>query len=597
MSVGRKLRHSPANQAATKEATLSDPATTQAELTRLRVLIQEMDSRLAQISQIMARARLNTPNQLQGELQRLLQPIKASLEELETRVKAHEKERDHLRALQSVGAVINSSLELDEVLREVMDAIISLTGAERGFLMLIDDYTGELTVQIARNMDRETIEQSSFDVSRSIMQSVAHSGEPIVTINAQSDPRFSGSDSVISYNLRAILCVPLKVRGTITGVIYADNRIAAGIFNDDDRDLLSNFANQAAVAIENARLFKQIRDQLADITEMKNLMDDVFASIASGVITIDTTDRIALFNRAAEQILGLVAKQVLNQPYRQILTTMAGLESIVEQVKSYGGQHNMEVDTVVAKRSGVTTLNMTLSPLRDVQQETFGVAVVLDDVSEKKRVESLRRYLPPALVDQVRGLDVAQRPQRRRMSVMFADVRGFTTLSERLEPEKLIQIINGYFAVAAAAINRFEGVIDKYMGDAIMAEFNTTLNPQVNHVERAVRTALMMREELASYHKVLPEDRRLHFGIGIHVGEAVVGNVGTHFRKDYTVLGDAVNMAKRLQEVAGPDQIIISHAVYDAVRSWVEAEPWGPVQLKGRQAVDQLYALVGLKDG
>ena len=159
-----------------------------------------------------------------------------------------------------------------------MDAI-SLTGAERGFLMLIDDYTGELH-------GADCPQHGSRDHRTIVLDEPQHHaergppGEPIVTINAQSDPAFPVPTALSATTCRPS-CVPLKVRGTITGVIYADNRIAAGIFNDDDRDLL-NFANQAAVAIKNARLFKQIRDQLADITEMKNLMDDVFASIASG---------------------------------------------------------------------------------------------------------------------------------------------------------------------------------------------------------------------------------------------------------------------------------------------------------------------------
>ncbi len=576
---------------------MSQTVQTQTELTRLRVLIQQIDLRLSQLSQVVVRAGAQTSGQTQYDLQKLLEEIKQSLQELEGRVKAHEKEREHLHALQAVGAAINSSLELQDVLQEVMDAIIALTGAERGFLMLLDEQTNELEIQIARNINRETISERSFDVSRSIMQQVWESGEPIVTINAQSDPRFSGSESVISYNLRSILCVPLKVRNSITGVIYADNRIAAGIFRDEDRDLLSNFANQAAVAIENARFFAQIRDQLREITEIKNLMDDVFASIASGVITLDEEDRISLFNRAAEQILGIAAQQVLAQPYRQALTPVPGVEAMVDQVKNFGGQYNMEVDAVVANRSGLTTLNLTFSPLRDMTQQAHGIAVVLDDVSEKKRIESLRRYLPPALVDQVRGLDAAQRPQRRRLSVMFADVRGYTTLSERMEPERLIKVINGYFEIAARAINKYEGVIDKYMGDAIMAEFNTTLNPQEDHIWRAVRAALMMVQELTAYHAVLPEERRFYFGLGVHCGEAVVGNVGTYSRKDYSVLGDAVNLAKRLQEMAEPGQILISHEIYEPVCAWVEVNPLGAVQVKNRSTPVMAYELLGLKDG
>jgi class 3 adenylate cyclase len=237
---------------------------------------------------------------------------------------------------------------------------------------------------------------------------------------------------------------------------------------------------------------------------------------------------------------------------------------------------------------------MTVSPLRDVLQETLGVAMVLNDVSETKRLESVRRYLPPELVDQVRDLDAAQRPQHRTMTVLFADVRGFSTISENLDPEKLIQVINGYFTEAVRAITHYQGLTDKFLGDAVMALYNTPLNPQDNHAERAVRTAWMVKQSMAAYHQNLPEDRRLHFGFGIHSGEAVVGNVGSALRKDYSAIGDAVNLAKRIQETAQGDQILMSTEVYEQVQDFVEVVPLEPMRVKGRQALEQFYELVGV---
>lgn len=564
---------------------------TQFEIERIDLLFKELSARVAQLDQTARQAQFAAP-QLGRDMVQLLASLNDSLEQLRERVHSHEDEREQLRALQTISGTINSSLDLPEVLRQVMDAIIELTGAERGFLMLSDEESGALEVQVARNMDRETIERSSFDISRSIVQRVARSGEPVVTINAQTDPRFSGQESIISYNLRSILCVPLKIRERITGVIYADNRIAAGIFGDDDRDLLATFANQAAVAIANARLFQRTREQLANITEMKNLMDDVFASIASGVITVDAQGCVALFNRAAERILGLSAERVLGQPYRKTLHAIESFEAMVDQVRADGDQRAVEVEVAVRPGDGRASLSFTFSPLWDMQEDVQGVAVVVDDLSEKKRLESVRRYLPPALVEQVRDLDAAGRPQRRFMSVLFGDVRGYSTISEQSAPEELVEILNGYFSVAASVINRYEGVIDKYMGDAFMTEFNTTLNPQEDHVERAVRTALAIRQEIAAYHKDFPEERRLHFGMGIHSGESVVGNVGTHFRKDYSVIGDAVNLAKRLQEIAEADQILVTHAVYEQVKEWAELRFVDERQLKGRDTLERIYELL-----
>ena len=581
---------------------MSDPTINEIQnnLKDLRQLVDRLGGTVDRQQQTIIGTRADLAQQATAqttdELARLLIYVRRNIEDLERRIKLQEREHTQLRALQDVGAVINSSLDLSEVLSFVMDAIINLTQAERAILLLRDEETEQLTVSLARNMDRETIENSaSFEISRSIVQSVAESGEAVVTMNAQSDPRFATQESIISYNLRSILCVPLTIKDTLIGVVYADNRVASGIFSDADRDLLAAFANQAAVAIENARLFRQIRNHLAEITEMKNLMDNVFASIASGVITIGKTDHIDLFNRAAERILGIPLDSMVHQSYQSLLTALAlPLESLVEDVKANGNTQNTEMDIVVSKRSGVTTLNFTLSPLRsDIENEMLGVAMVLDDVSEKKRMESVRRYLPPALVDQVRDLDAAQRPQRRQLSVFFADVRGFSTYSEHLDPEKLIQILNGYFTEAVNAITHYQGLTDKFMGDAVMALYNTPLNPQEDHVTRAVRTALMVQKNMAAYLADLPEERRLYFGVGIHTGEAVVGNVGSNLRKDYSAIGDAVNLAKRVQENAKPGQILLSSAAYEQVKDWVLVNPLPPMQVKGRQALEHIYELVG----
>ena len=214
-----------------------------------------------------------------------------------------EQQYSHLQALAGIGQVVNSTLEVDEVLQIVMDTIVRLTEAERGFLMLRDE-RGEMVIRTARNWEQESINQSESSISRSIVQRVIDGGEAILTTNAREDPRFGGQESIIAFNLRSILCVPLMVKTELIGVIYTDNRIRTGIFSESERDLLIAFANQAAVAIENARLFSSLKRTLEEVTELKNLMDDVFASIVSGVITADVQDQITLCNRAAASILG-----------------------------------------------------------------------------------------------------------------------------------------------------------------------------------------------------------------------------------------------------------------------------------------------------
>jgi PAS domain S-box-containing protein len=522
-----------------------------------------------------------------GLLVRQLVDLQAAASQLDSDLRAQATKQGRLRALQEVGAAINSSLDLDVVLQQVMDAIVRLTRAERAMLLL--DNGGELEVKAARNLSQETLGADSLDISRSIVRRVAETGEAVVTINAQEDERFASQHSIVSYKLRSILCAPLKLKGETIGVLYADNRVASGIFGDADRDLLAAFADQAAVAIDNARLFRTM-------TEIKQLLDNVFASIASGVVTIDAADRIALCNRAAERILGAPAESLLWRGYRTVLPPLGlPIDALVEAVKRDGQTQAAELELApVRRRAGATTVHLTLSPLRSPANEQLdGVALLLDDVSEKKRVESLRRYLPPALVDRVRDLDAAQRPQRRTLTILFADIRDFSSYGEYLDPEALIDLANGFFSLAVAAISEHHGLIDKFTGDAVMALFNTPLNPQEDHIEQAVLAALRIRGRLIAHQRALPADKRLHVGIGIHTGEAVVGNVGSEQRKDYSAVGDVVNLSKRLQEMAGRDEILVSRVVYERVRKQVNAEPLPPVQVKGRQTLEEVFRLVG----
>ncbi len=523
------------------------------------------------------------------------------LEIVGNRLGVLEHQLDQFRALAGIAALINSSLDLTQVLNEVMDTIIQLTGAERGYLMLRNEETGELEFRIARNVDRQTLDSSEFEISRSVVRRVAESGEPILTTNAQEDTRFQHAESIVSYSLRSILCVPLMLKGEVTGAIYTDNKIHAGLFTEDTRDLLLAFANQAAVAIENARLFARVTATLEAISEMKNLQDNIFASIASGVITTDEMNRITLMNRRAQQILDREMGDLGNVSLNDVLPPLdTRFDRMVQQVKQTEQPiTGIEFETEVEHR-GRINLSMNFSPLKDAHERTQGVAIVVDDLTEAKRREAqiagVRRYLPTEVVDGIRSAEELKLGGTRQViSILFADIRGFSTFSEQLDPEKLVEIINTYMTIASDAIHQQQGVIDKFMGDAVMALYNTPLRPQQDHALRAVRTAALMVADIRAYHETVAPEERLKFGIGIHTGEAVVGNVGSPERLDYTAMGDSVNLAKRLQEVAKPNQVLLSDDTYQLVRNMVEVVELEPIQVKGRTQYTKVYELIRVK--
>ena len=193
--------------------------------------------------------------------------ITQSLVELEQGVIDQMKIRDtQLGALMGIGRAINSSLGKKRVLEEVMDTLIVLMHAERGFLMLKRS-DGELKFETARGIDQINLEEELFKVSRTIVERVAATGETILTTNAQEDPRFENQMSVAFYRLRSILCVPLKIKNDLIGVIYVENRARAGIFQAQDQNLITAFADQAAVAIDNAQLFDDLQAKNRELEE------------------------------------------------------------------------------------------------------------------------------------------------------------------------------------------------------------------------------------------------------------------------------------------------------------------------------------------
>ncbi len=527
-----------------------------------------------------------------------LQHLDKTLEKLDKHIRQFERERQRVFAFADISQVINSTLELDQVLRTVMDTIIHLTGAERAFLMLKGE-NGSLHTEIARNWDQESLPRDDLTVSYTVIRRVVETGKPILTTNAQEDPRFKGQNSVVFHNLRAILCVPLKVKGKVTGVIYADNRIRSGVFSDEDKEVLSAFANQAAVALENARLFNSVRRTLAEVTELKNLLDNVFASIASGVITADVEDKINLCNQAAERILECRAEEIVGQPLHKVLAPLGReLRTHLERVKTSAQPVvGLELAPALPGR-GRTFFTLNLSPLRSSDGAPQGVTVVLDDLTEKRRLEAMRslfeRMVSPKVIDQLDPKALRPGGKRTTVTVLFADIRGFTHFSEDLRPEELVSVLNRYLAAAAEAILEEEGTIDKFMGDAVMAWFNAPI-PQPDHTLRAVRAALRLRHRVKALYEAFPPQFRLHFGVSVHVGDAVLGLIGTEKRLEYTAIGDSVNTAKRIQENSAADQILISADAYKAVAPWVEVRPVPPVHAKGKSQPVPVYELLGLK--
>jgi class 3 adenylate cyclase len=219
-------------------------------------------------------------------------------------------------------------------------------------------------------------------------------------------------------------------------------------------------------------------------------------------------------------------------------------------------------------------------------------------MTERKKLEAqrglLQRMVSPAILDQIDPNSLQIGGKKVYITALFADIRGFTSYSEKHSPEELVAVLNRYLAAAADAVLAHEGTVDKFLGDAVMAWYNAPV-PQPDHTLRAIKSALAIRRAVATLHDQLPKEAHLDFGVGIHYGEAVLGWIGTEKRLEYTAIGDSVNTAKRIQENCAKNQILISKEAYERVQAEIEVKLFEPLSVKGKAQPLEVYEVIGLK--
>ena len=541
--------------------------------------------------------------QIGERLHQLDQSVQSSQHSLGTL----QREREMLASLYHISQVVNSTLELESVLSRVIDKVIEVVKADRGFLMLYNETAHRLEFTIARNKQGGVIPEHEFTIARSVVQQVWRTKTPVVTANAPEDQRFSGQNSIVMHDIRSILCSPLQLHNRSLGIIYVDNRQLINPYTSEHLDLLSACCNQAAIAIDNAQ-------KVREVTDFKTLLDNIFRSIASGVITLDTRGVIQLVNRAAERILLLPAQHALGKSYQQVFSTL-GQGKIADVIERARGEDrtivNGEVDCDLPNR-GKVTLSVNISPLHNEHNEEAGMVLAVEDLTEVrtwrdaatniKRI--FQRYVHPSVVDELMSNPKAVElgGQTKEVSILFADIRGYTALSDGRQPEEVVEMLNDYLQILTEAIWQEQGTLTMFQGDAIMAIFNAPL-PQEDHAARAVRAALAMRQAIEErqhqQNPNFPEVKygiKVQYGIGVNTGMATIGNIGSREHlQNYTAIGDAVNVASRLQSNSADNEIIIHYPTYEQVHDLFECMPLEPLKVKNKKEPLIVYRVRGVK--
>jgi adenylate cyclase len=529
-----------------------------------------------------------------------------------TRAQRLEAELDQQRrradTLVRIGKAINAVRELEALLQLVVDLAVDATGAERGLVVVPDASGGQREFTAVKNLNPSDIGAPSFSVSRSIVERVFRAGEALVTTDAQNDPNVDAAPSIRSLHIRSIICVPIQSKDGVIGVIYVDSRIRTDSLLHHDPELLSTIADQAAVAIDNARLYEDLTKSFTQLSSVKTQSDEILEAIASGVVVLDAQDAIAQFNRAAEITFGLSASTLIGRNARILNTWLPGFSSLLDRYKS---QPESRMQMELAGNHfirGQIVLQITFFRIRDIGNNGIGTAVVLNDLTESRALKaenlaqaekseriarSFERYLAPHVVDALlRDPDaVVLGGTRQTATMMFADIRGFTELSERLMPEEVVEMLNRYLGPLVNVVFANSGLLDKFYGDGIMAVFGAP-RPSDDDALRAVTAARQILQQVHSQNSQAGVTWPLSVSIGLATGDVVAGHIGSERRLEYTVIGDAVNLASRLQGMAEPNQILADEATYERVKGRLTATR-RVARIKGKTGLTPVYVLHG----
>ena len=414
------------------------------------------------------------------------------------------------------------------------------------------------------------------------------SGQVLKVDDAQEDPRFL-RDKGLALVPRSVLCVPLITKtGARIGVFEAINK-AGGPFIERDELRVRALAAQAAIALENARLLDAVLDE-------KAYSESILGSLSDGVVSLDQELRVATVNAAAARLFRWREDEVRAQPLRALLPDAENdfeLE-LIQRVAETGKPDAAEDTELMTADGRLLTVNLNAVPLRSAKGESIGSLVVVEDITSEKRVRgTMARYLPRKVIDQLlEGDRAALGGTAQTVTALFSDIRGFTTISEEIGARATVAMLNEYFTEMLEVLDEHNGILDKFIGDAVMAIFGVPFAGE-SDADNAVNAANGMISTLQRLNGVRAERKQppIAIGVGLNTGEVVAGNIGSPKRMSYTVIGDSVNLASRLEGATKlyGGSILLSEFTYRALRDTRFVREVDVIRVKGKTQPVAIY--------
>lgn len=505
-----------------------------------------------------------------------------------------EEERNRLELLYDISRAISTKLDLEQMMATIIAQTQAAVEATKGSILLLDEkgaVTHRILVREGHSPDfanHVTREVMSHGLAGWLLQH----NRGVVIRDAQADERWLTLPDD-EKPPGSVIGVPLSRANRIVGVLFLMHP-QKDYFTREHLALLETIGVQISASIENAFLFNEI-------SEERRKLSAILAQSTDAIITTDEKWRISLLNHAAENLFELSAGNVIDRSLR----TVPELNNLIPLFVKANKQPAVQELSLGAK-----VLYASVSPIQDV-----GYVAVLQDITELKRIEELRvqqerrqreivketfsRYMGPRLVEHVLSNEpgLLARRERRQAVVLFADLRDFTRMIVNVEPNTAIPLLNEFFTGMTDIVYEFDGTVFDLTGDEVMVGFNVPFDQPDAHY-RALLTAITMQRRFNQLRQKWKSQLAITLGLGIGIdqGNVVVGNVGAESRMTFRMVGEAVNIAHRLVDLADDGQIVITESIYEAVKADVPRllevisfKRVGPIALKGKTNAQMLY--------
>ncbi len=487
-----------------------------------------------------------------------------------------------LETLFDISLAISSVLDINELGEEILWRSVGILNASKGMML-----TPEKTSPILKPSSSFNWEEQSFLLSSNleIFKEIDKNGKGVI---------FSPFiKNTIQKKLKEdqIIIAPLKVKGSVLGyMVLCNKETRKGIidFDQGDLDLLTALCNQAAVALDNARLFK-------DIKEAQKFNESILGSIATGVITLNSIGEIDSVNQAALNIIKSEKDKLIGNHYMYLFEKDEEIISLI-QLSEFENKTKSEINLSFLTASEEAIINLSVSPRTDQNHNILGSVIAIEDITDVSKVKNtFKRYVSKQVVDELLGDDTKLKlgGEQREVTILFSDIRGFTSMSENMKAEEVVKTLNEYFSDMIDIVFKYNGTLDKIIGDELMVVYGAPISGKDDTL-RAVSTAIEMQTKIRLIN--LKRGKKglfpIKVGVGLNKGLVVSGNIGSRDMMDYTVIGDTVNIGSRLCSYADADDIIISKSVWKSIQNQFQFEKLKPINVKGKKEKIEIYRFI-----